>query len=237
MNDLFSLQNQHHKLPADALPVNLREVQRFLGYYKIEPDEQVSSLINSCVTEMQHVLSAQGIYSVFPITKIPEENFLDLGFAKVTSKDLSRNLAECHHCILLAATIGPKVDQLIQKYSRLDPLKGVLFQAIGAMFIESYCNALNTQLKDDFAAAGFCLRPRFSPGYGDFSLAHQKDIFRSIRADKTIGLTLMDSGIMAPSKSVTAVIGVYNPSDKKNPDYLPECNLCENCNKQEQRSP
>lgn len=231
MDDLFTIQNQHHRVSASGLPIRLREVWHFLGYYRIEPDERVNALIDECIREEVAAATPQGIYSVFEITRTDEPDTLDLTFAKVTSRDLSRNLAECHHCILFAATIGPKVDQLIMRASRLDPLKGCILQAVGAMLIESYCDLLNEQLRADFTAAGCRLRPRFSPGYGDFSLKHQTDIFHSIRADKTIGLTLMDSGIMAPSKSVTAVIGLYQPEDQKTADYLPGCNLCEECSK------
>lgn len=209
----------------------MNEVHHVLGYYRVEPDERVNALIQECIREEVAAATPQGIYSVFEITRPGADDTLDLSFATVKSRDLSRNLAQCGHCILFAATIGPKVDMLIMKASRLDPLKGCILQAVGAMLIESYCDLLNEQLRKDFEAAGYRLRPRFSPGYGDFSLTHQTDIFRSIRADKTIGLTLMDSGIMAPSKSVTAVIGVYQPADNTDADYLPSCRLCGTCNK------
>ncbi len=231
MRDIFSLQNQHHRLNAEALDINMREVWQFLGYHNIKPDESVSAIINECVCELKAAATPQGIYSVFEIKRDGTENELDLGFARVHSKDLFKNMRECHHCVLMAATIGPKVDQLIQRASRLDTLKGCVLDAVGSALIESYCDALNAQIKADFEAVGCGLRPRFSPGYGDLSLNHQKDIFRAIRADKTIGLTLMDTYIMAPGKSVTAVIGVYNVGENSTPDYLPGCNMCENCTK------
>ena len=51
------------------------------------------------------------------------------------------------------------------------------------------------------------MRPRFSPGYGDVSLEVQKDFFRLLPCQR-IGLTLMDTLIMSPEKSVTAFIGI-----------------------------
>ena len=58
------------------------------------------------------------------------------------------------------------------------------------------------------AAKGRGLRPRFSPGYGDFSIEHQRDIARVLDTARRIGLTVTDSLMLAPMKSVTAVIGV-----------------------------
>ena len=47
-----------------------------------------------------------------------------------------------------------------------------------------------------------------SPRYGDFPLECQRQIAPALELNKRIGVTLTDSLLMAPSKSVTAVIGV-----------------------------
>ena len=71
---------------------------------------------------------------------------------------------------------------------------------------------------------GWYLRPRFSPGYGDFSLNHQTEIISVLQCPKKIGLTLTDSLLMAPAKSVTAVIGL---SRIKQPCHRHGCEVCE----------
>ena len=55
---------------------------------------------------------------------------------------------------------------------------------------------------------GYYIRPRFSPGYGDFDIAHQDMILRMLDTAKKIGLTLTGGNMLTPSKSVTAVIGL-----------------------------
>jgi cobalamin-dependent methionine synthase I len=52
------------------------------------------------------------------------------------------------------------------------------------------------------------LRPRFSPGYGDLSLSVQSDLLNVLDARRNIGLTLSDSLMMIPQKSVTAIVGL-----------------------------
>ena len=50
---------------------------------------------------------------------------------------------------------------------------------------------------------------RFSPGYGDLELKeNQKGVFAVLNPGKYIALSLMDTFIMSPEKSVTAIIGV-----------------------------
>ena len=68
------------------------------------------------------------------------------------------------------------------------------------------------------------LRPRFSPGYGDFSILYQKDVLRMLDAPKKIGLTMTDGYMLTPTKSVTAIIGISNT---KEPCHRKGCEECD----------
>ncbi len=133
---------------------------------------------------------------------------LDLGFTVTHSRDLQKNLKGCCRIILFGATVGLELDRLIARYGRLSPSKALCFQAIGAERIESLCNAFNDEIDEIFREQGMYTRPRFSPGYGDLPINMQKDIFAALDCPRKIGLSLNESLLMSPSKSVTAIIGV-----------------------------
>ena len=101
-------------------------------------------------------------------TQPPGETLLHLGFMQTDSQGLCRNLQGCDKIILFAATVGLAPDRLIARYGRLSPTKALCMQAIGAERIESLCDAFCDELAADYAAEGYQLRPRFSPGYGRF---------------------------------------------------------------------
>ena len=82
-----------------------------------------------------------------------------------------------------------------------------VMQGCGAMFIESFVDLLNDEIRKNAEARKMRAHPRFSPGYGDVPLSMQKEFFRLLPCEK-IGLSLMDTLIMAPEKSVTAFIGL-----------------------------
>ena len=67
------------------------------------------------------------------------------------------------------------------------------------------------------------LKPRFSPGYGDLDISYQKDFIRLLDTPKKIGLSLTNGGMLAPTKSVTAIIGITNT------DFRAK-NKCSSCN-------
>lgn len=193
------------------------EVLRYLGYSKKDlifaqqdkkgiVDDTTLSLVRSSISEMRSALKCQGVYTVFDLRLDGNQiEFADISFE---SESLSRNLHGCSKVSLLAATIGPAVDLLIKRATKLDTAKAAVMQATGAMFIETYVDYLNEKISQNVAISGFKTKPRFSPGYGDVPLSIQKDFFRLLPCTQKLGLTLMDSLIMAPEKSVTAFIGI-----------------------------
>ena len=176
----------------------------WVGYKKLSlPDEQISQLINESISELFEVLMPQSVYEFFKLESVsPVIQFADV---KINSVDLGRNLSGCTKVALLAATIGPQVDAVIRRQQSVNPAKAAVMQAAGAMYIEKFVDLVNDEIKSA-AGDGLFFKPRYSPGFGDVLLEVQKDFFRLLPCTR-IGLTLMDSLIMSPEKSVTAFVG------------------------------
>ena len=166
----------------------------------------MGALVNASISEIKGKLSYKICFGEFPVNFF--DDHIDLGFAKTESKKLKINLGGCHSAIVFAATLGIELDRMIARYSHTSPAKALILQAIGAERIEALCNSFCRDLAEEKMLVGEKLRPRFSPGYGDLSLDIQQDIFRALDCPKRIGLTLCDSMMMSPSKSVTAIVGI-----------------------------
>lgn len=185
-------------------PVDTREILRYAGVRGESPE--IDPLLQECLAEASAVLSYQVCWSVFPLSQA--EGQLDLGFARTASAALTKHLGGCPQVLVFAATTGIGLDRLIHRYSRLSPAKALLLQAIGTERIEALCDTFCQEIAAQQADLGKGITRRFSPGYGDLPLALQKDIFRVLDCHRSIGLTLNDSLIMSPSKSVTALVGL-----------------------------
>lgn len=208
----FFMPEKNQMSPVDR---DYSEIARYLGYQKISvPDEQISSLIKTAADEMLEVIKPQAVYEQFDLSVKYDEaagtGMVAFSDVKIPSKDLARNLRECSQVVIFASTLGPQCDQLIRRTQVKDQVKAAVFQATGAMFIEKCVDLLNEKIKVEIEAQGKSVRPRFSPGYGDVSLEVQKVFFRLLPCSR-IGLTLMDTLIMSPEKSVTAFIGIVVP--------------------------
>ena len=142
----------------------------------------------------------------FPISFC--DGVVDLAFVKSGSVNLGENLKNCSRILVFAATVGIEVDRLIARYGAMSPTKALFFQAIGAERIESLCDIFCIEQREEKKKIGKGTRARFSPGYGDFPIDMQRDIFKVLDPSKRIGLTLNESMLISPSKSVTAIIGI-----------------------------
>lgn len=164
-------------------------------------------MVSSCLLELESVIAPMQISREYPLNLLPGDK-IDGSVFCTKSRNLSRNLQNCNSILLFAATLGVGADYLIQKYSRIQMSRAVVLQAAGAALIEEYCNTSCKKIAEDYESRGLYLRPRFSPGYGDFSLNCQPEILNALEAGKRIGIKLTDSFLMMPSKSVSAVIGI-----------------------------
>ena len=196
-------------------PVDEREALRYAGVK--ENSAEMNALLHECIQLCQNSLSPRVCYAFYPITR--QEGGLDLGFAQTDSAALRRNLAGCHELILFAATIGLEMDRLIARYAHLSPVRSLMLQAIGAERIESLCDAFENEL----IRQGHEIGSRFSPGYGDLPLDLQRDIFAALDCPKHIGVSLNESLLMSPSKSVSAIIGL---NGERNERCVHNCALC-----------
>ena len=133
---------------------------------------------------------------------------------EITSRNLAKNMKGCTQVVMLGATLGVEVDMLMKRYSLTEMSRTVVLQACAAAMLEEYLNNWQKSLKEEMTSQGYFLRPRFSPGYGDFSILHQKDILGMLDCAKKIGLTMTDSYMMSPTKSVTAIIGISTEKER-----------------------
>lgn len=206
------------------MEISRKEVRRYLGYGIQDGDDAVNGLIEECIKELSKSASFKCISRTYPLKLLPDGE-IDFTVFQTRSRNLSKNLADCSQVILFAATLGTGVDVLLHKYTKLQMSKAVIMQAAAAAMIEEFCDEENQKLKIEFEAQGLYLRPRFSPGYGDFALECQRNITAVLETSKRVGIMLTDSLLMTPSKSVTAIMGV---SEKP---YRCEVKGCESCGK------
>ncbi len=200
------MDNTVHIKNYSAPPINKRDILRYAGVKGDAPE--LDRLLCECVDEIKIKLVYRVVHRELTIER--DGSYIIIGTIKTESNDLRKNLDGCDSAILFAATVGIEIDRAIARHASVSPTKSLMLQAIGTERVESLCDLFNGEISESRSLIGGQTRPRFSPGYGDLPLSLQTNIFDMLDCQRKIGLTLNESLLMSPSKSVTAIIGVKN---------------------------
>ena len=185
------------------IPFDEKEILRYAMLPSFAPKPEELPL-KECLEAARGAAKCRAVWRRYPLRRNGEE--LDLGFARTDTRDLRQHLEGCSEILLFACTAGAEMDRRIARAKLLSPARGLLMHAIGAQQVEGGCDRLCQRLAELFPDRQ--LTDRFSPGYGDLPLAMQRDVMEALDCGRTVGITLTDSLLMTPSKSVTAIIGM-----------------------------
>ncbi len=201
-----------------------QEILRYLGASKSDP--QLDQMIARAEREIIQASSPRHVCGRYPLWV--EQEGVVLGGTYLPSKTLAAHVKGCQEAFLVAFTLGQGVDTLIKRYELVEmPLVPVL-QACAAVYTEEQADLAQEEIQQYAKEQGLYLRPRYSPGYGDFALSNPKFLFDALQVSKKIGVTLTENYLMLPMKSITGVVGL-----SKDPSlcHVGRCMICsaENC--------
>ena len=125
----------------------------------------------------------------------------------VQSQALAQHLSACHAAYLVCGTIGAEFDALQRRVAVTSGADALIVQAIGTAAIEEWMDAVEDEIRQELAP-GESLVARFSPGYGDLPLEYQRTLLTLLDTPRKIGVSITDTLLMVPSKSVSAIVGV-----------------------------
>ena len=159
-----------------------KEAIRYLGYGRHAVDDHTLKLVESCFEELSQAACGRIVYRIFEL-EFPESGRILLGNLDIHSKNLYKNLTGCKKAVLLGATLGPKVDLLLRKYSIGDMARVVTLQACAAAMLEEYLDEWQTALEADMKKGGWR-----SDGQAPSAWR-----FRDLRGDGTFGAAVRDA--------------------------------------------
>ena len=183
--------------------IDKKEVLRYLRTYSGVEDPALHALIDNCISKAYACVKPKTIYQIFEC--FADEDGGTVEGLRFESRRLAQTLSGCRRLVAIAATLGTEADRLLRTAKAESAAELMIYQAVLAAMTEEVCDELE---KTIVAETGFRLRKRYSPGYFDLALTSQKDFFELMDITKRIGITLTDTMLMVPSKSVTALIGI-----------------------------
>lgn len=202
---------------------DLRLALRYAGVK--DPDH---SPFQAALMEMEPILeesmAPKTTWRVFQIVKQADEIRLEPGGLVLPGQMARMMLVDCDQVILAAGTLGHGFDrQSLLFQAQNDPAKALLFDAAGSALIERVLDELEETLHALPEFQDLYFTDRFSCGYGDLPISLQKEIGQLLNLPFRCGISVLDSYMMAPTKSITALIGV---SKHPQPAKIRGCGFC-----------
>ena len=197
--------------------LNRSEALRYMGAKALNPDKMTSDIMDEVESELLKVCRP-----VYTFTEIPKDS------PALGGNDIKEVVAESEKVLLIAATLGIYVEKLLRKTQITDMAKAVVVDAMASVAIEQFMDKIEDELKERYK--GLYFTNRFSPGYGDYPLEKQREVVKILSTEKKLGLSLSDSLLLNPTKSVTAVIGLNKNEVKGKINCTSKCMKCGNKN-------
>jgi hypothetical protein len=200
----------------DDVPVEL-DIDTLLARLRIDRESKIARDILGLIDNAAPVIRPKAIYEVSFIQN-RDYDTVDIGGVIFKSRVLRANLDKVERVFPYIATCGREVDEIATPSG--DLLMQFWMDSIKEMALDAIRKYLVNHLKERYALGGLS---KMSPGEGSqelWPIEQQRQLF-SIFDDvgDSIGVTLTDSLMMVPIKSVS---GIYFPTEIS----FESCQLC-----------
>ncbi len=208
--------------------IDPKETRRYAGLMKADSFKE--DMITDACQDARLLAEPRGIWQLYDYDCETQVVKADPPFL-IQGKKIGKHLAGCDKVILLSATVGDGIEEMVTKsFQNGEYAKSVLLDAAATTAVEQVADGMEKYLKPLMAAKGYHMRWRFSPGYGDWPLDQQPEMIRTTKCE-AFGVHLSSSCMLVPRKSITAIIGLYRGSGKETGKPHTGCSTCpqKNC--------
>ena len=201
--------------------IDRAEALRYMGFGDSEPEKSFMERIDSVERELIKTARPRFVWKVLSLSRDESGNCF-AGGVTLTGKSIAEHLEGCTKAVLIAATLSSQCDMLIAKAQARSMTDALIADALASAGMEQICNKAERLIGQELGNK--YMTWRFSPGYGDLPINLQENFITELDAHRRIGLTVTDSSILIPTKSVTAIIGI---SDTPLPKKRQGCEFCD----------
>lgn len=203
--------------------VDVSEALRYLG---ASSDPATETLVREVAAELERALQPRFAWRVLPVERTPGGVALGgLALPGTLAQTMLRGSAQA---AILVCTLGAGFETLLRAAEARDMAHAAVLDACGSAYVEAGCDAAEREIAERFPAR--FLTDRFSPGYGDLPLSVQPELLALTDAQRRLGVTLTESLLMVPSKSVTAIVGLCETPQPARVRGCAHCALNASCN-------
>lgn len=224
---------EFHDLAIDSL--DRSEMLRYLGYRGQAYDPSLDAGIDEAVARAVAVSRPRCAVATFEVAGrgeaddgTPEVRLAGTALV-LRGRAIFRHLEGAQAVGVLAVTLGMSNERELKHLSLTDHMAHILLDAASTTLVERAADASESYLVAEAADRRLYTNFRFSPGYGDLPMDTQPVLLRTLDATRRLGITLTPTLLMTPTKSVTAVAGMFPTRQRSTHGNCERCALADFC--------
>jgi len=194
------------KLSDLALDTN--EIYLNLGYGGTVPEAHFVEMVQQMLLEISEFCNPTVGYCINN-GSMPDTKFLVINNQPIkVGQIITKYFYDCSHFAAFVVTAGVEFDEYCNKLkAEGDIVSEFVAYSIGSEIAEAAVRFVSTQIANDATKLNMGYTHSYSPGYCSWHVREQKNLFK-ILPEKPCGITLNDSNLMFPEKSVSGIIGL-----------------------------
>jgi hypothetical protein len=213
----------YRTLEADSLPISVAEVYEAMGGAG-EANPELDAEVESMIGELRGLMVPRFLfYTVDGNVDLESDSLILDGVSFSVGRIIARQLRRSQSFAIFVATAGEEFERWAKQLNdEGDMLRTVIADCLGTIVAEKAADAMEVALQQSMDAKGWLHTNRYSPGYCGWHVSEQQRLFSLMPDERPCGVTLTESSLMLPIKSVSGVIGLG--PDVRHQDYT--CGLC-----------
>ncbi len=197
-----------------TVEIDLETLLALAGYSDKRPaPRRLVSAAEQMIERARALARPRAVYEVYETARAADGSVI-LGAGRFTGTILTRVLEGSDLAAVYAVTLGPALDD---ESSRLaaggDVLSSVLLDTAGSLVLaKASISFIGRVFAAEAEPRGCVVTSPFGPGQCQWDLAEQRVLFDLI-APSRVGISLTDTFLMIPKKSVSGIVGIGKPDE------------------------
>lgn len=202
-------------IPFQELGVDFGNIWGITGNDGYVPDPQSQELFESVAGEIVRICRPQYGYAVFRNEGVHKTAIRLGGRSLGVGAIIARYLKQAEEYAVFVATAGVEFEAMQRRLrAEGDIVRQFFADMIGSEIAEAAGRVLSEALAAEQGRRGFLVSNSYSPGYCGWPVSDQQTLF-ALLPEAPCDITLSDSSLMSPIKSISGVIALGPKVEKK----------------------
>jgi hypothetical protein len=190
----------------------------------------------AALADAYELIEPAAVWDTFSIKEFRHERLVLVDGTKIGGGPVAAVVAGATDLMVGVCTIGSAISRRISEQLRGERrLRAMFLDDLGSWAVDQVRQQLCRQIESDAASREWHASASLSPGESEWSVAEQSVIFSLLDA-RVIGVTLNESMVMSPVKSLSLIVGIgpnaLGVEGASNCDF---CTIRERCNYRQRR--